>query len=44
MLKELRSQNEITGMWTNITDEDIEKADDTIQAPNEGMVRHGWHV
>lgn len=24
-------------MWTNITDEDIEKADDTIQDPNEGM-------
>lgn len=23
--------SEITGMWTNITDEDIEKADDTIQ-------------
>lgn len=36
-LKELRSQSEITGMWTNITDEDIEKADDTIQDPNEGM-------
>lgn len=37
VLKELRSQSEITGMWTNITDEDIEKADDTIQDPNEGM-------
>lgn len=24
-------------MWTIITDEDIEKADDTIQDPNEGM-------
>ena len=36
-LKELRSQSEITGMWTNITDEDIEKADDTIQDPNKGM-------
>lgn len=36
-LKELRSQSEITGMWTNITDEDIEKADETIQDPNEGM-------
>lgn len=36
-LKELRSQSEITGMWTNITDEDIEKADDTIQDLNEGM-------
>lgn len=35
-LKELRAQSEITGMWTNITDEDIEKADDTIQDPNEG--------
>ena len=29
--------SEITGMWTNITDEDIDKADDTIQDPNEGM-------
>lgn len=37
ILKELRSQSEITGMWTNITDEDIEKTDDTIQDPNEGM-------
>jgi hypothetical protein len=36
-LKELRAQSEITGMWTNITDEDIEKADATIQDPNEGM-------
>ena len=36
-LKELRSQSGITGMWTNITDEDIEKADDTIKDPNEGM-------
>lgn len=36
-LKELRGQSEITGMWTNITDDDIEKTDDTIQDPNEGM-------
>lgn len=36
-LKELRQQSEITGMWSNITDEDIENADDTIQNPNEGM-------
>lgn len=28
-LKELRQQYEITGMWSNITDEDIEKADDS---------------
>lgn len=30
-LKELRQMSEDTGMWTNITDEDIEKADDTTQ-------------
>lgn len=30
-LKELRQMSEMTGMWTNITDEDIEKADDTTQ-------------
>lgn len=31
-LKELRQMSEDTGMWTNITDEDIEKADDTTQS------------
>lgn len=36
-LKELRQQSELTGMWSNITDEDIEKADDTIMQPDEGM-------
>ncbi|CQR71667.1 hypothetical protein SOV_04630 [Sporomusa ovata DSM 2662] len=30
-LKELRQMSDETGMWTNITDEDIEKADDTTQ-------------
>ncbi len=30
-LKELRQMSEDTGMWTNITNEDIEKADDTTQ-------------
>ena len=29
-LKELKQQSERTGMWTNITDEDIEKASDEI--------------
>lgn len=36
-LKELRQQSELTGMWTNITDEDIEKADDEVMSPDEGM-------
>ena len=36
-LKELRQQSEQTGMWTNITDEDIEKADDEVMSPDEGM-------
>jgi len=31
LLKELRQMSEDTGMWTNITDEDIEMADDTTQ-------------
>ena len=34
-LKELRQTSDVTGLWTNITDEDIEAADDTIQIPNE---------
>jgi phage-related protein (TIGR01555 family) len=36
-LKELRQQSELTGMWTNITDEDIENADDEVMSPDEGM-------
>ena len=36
-LKELRQQSEQTGMWTNVTDEDIEKADDEVMNPDEGM-------
>ena len=36
-LKELRQQSEMTGMWSNITDEDIEKADDSVMQPDEGM-------
>lgn len=36
-LKELQQQSEQTGMWTNITDEDIEKADDEVMSPDEGM-------
>lgn len=37
-LKELRQQSEQTGMWTNITDDDIEKADDDGMNPDEGMM------
>lgn len=37
-LKELRQQAEMTGMWSNITDEDIENADNTVQNPNEGDI------
>ena len=36
-LKELRQQAEMTGMWSNITDEDIENADDSVMQPDEGM-------
>lgn len=36
-LKELRQQSEMTGMWSNITDEDIEKADDSVMQSDEGM-------
>ena len=36
-LKELRQQSEMTGMWSNITDEDIKKADDLVMQPDEGM-------
>ena len=36
-LKELRQQSEMTGMWSNITDEDIENADDSAMQPDEGM-------
>lgn len=36
-LKELRQQSEMTGMWSNVTDKDIENADDEIMRPDEGM-------
>lgn len=36
-LQELKQQSERTGVWTNITDEDIEKAPDTIEDPGEMM-------
>ena len=36
-LKELRQQSEMTGMWSNITDEDIDRADDSVMQPDEGM-------
>nr|DAO88090.1 MAG TPA: Portal [Caudoviricetes sp.] len=36
-LKELRQQSETTGMWSNITDEDIEKADAEVSRPDEAM-------
>lgn len=34
-LKELRQQSEVTGMWSNITDEDIAKADTEIDMGGE---------
>lgn len=36
-LKELRQQAESTGIWSNITDEDIERVDDTAMQPDEGL-------
>ena len=36
-LQELKQQSERTGVWTNITDEDIEKAPDEIEDPGEMM-------
>jgi phage-related protein (TIGR01555 family) len=34
-LKELKQQSERTGVWTNITDEDIEHASDSVEPPGE---------
>lgn len=34
-LKELKQQSERTGVWTNITDEDIERASDSVEPPCE---------
>lgn len=34
-LKELKQQSERTGVWTNITDEDIERASDSVEPPGE---------
>ncbi len=34
-LQELKQQSERTGVWTNITDEDIERASDTVETPGE---------
>ena len=34
-LKELKQQSERTGVWTNITDEDIECASDSVEPPGE---------
>jgi hypothetical protein len=36
-LKELRQSADYTDMWTNITDEDIDKASDELQSPGEDM-------
>lgn len=42
-LKELKQQSERTGVWTNITDEDIEKAPDEIEEMGEmGMPGMGF--
>ena len=32
MLRELRQQSELTGVWTNITDEDIDQAEKDDEA------------
>ena len=40
-LKELRQQSEVTGMWTNITDEDIEKASDELDMMGADMPMPG---
>ncbi len=34
-LQELKQQSERTGVWTNIKDEDIERASDTVETPGE---------
>ena len=34
-LQELKQQSERTGVWTNITDEDIAKASETVEVPGE---------
>lgn len=34
-LKELKQQSERTGVWTNITDEDIERASGSVEPPGE---------
>lgn len=34
-LQELKQQSERTGVWTNITDEDIAKASETVEIPGE---------
>ncbi|HWQ41309.1 MAG TPA: anti-CBASS Acb1 family protein, partial [Desulfosporosinus sp.] len=36
-LTELRQMSDITGLWSNITDDDILKADDTANLPGEGL-------
>jgi len=36
-LKELRQMEDSTGMWSNITDEDIDKASDTTQPAGESL-------
>lgn len=38
-LKELRQQSKVTGVWSNITDEDIDQAEDEVPKPdmNAGM-------
>lgn len=42
-LQELKQQSERTGVWTNITDEDIERASDSVEPPGEmgGMPEMG---
>lgn len=40
-LKEMRQSSKITGVWSNITDEDIDAADQDPPEPNEGMLGMG---
>jgi hypothetical protein len=37
-LRELRQASRVTGVFTNITTEDINKADDEIDDPGEGLI------
>jgi hypothetical protein len=40
-LKELRQSSEVTGIWSSITDDDIEQANDEPPKPNIGADNEG---